>query len=114
MQEKIEERHEKSYLCYLKDSFHLPKKKPTALIWTKSDELVENPISDRMKKQITDKLLFNIPHAKQYKVTIENPDSVTNVIHDLLLENESFRQPIIVSDPIVSNSPFMCYRGSHV
>ena len=90
------------------------KKKPTALIWTKSDELVENPISDRMKKQITDKLLFNIPHAKQYKVTIENPDSVTNVIHDLLLENESFRQPIIVSDPIVSNSPFMCYRGSHV
>ncbi|WP_201591437.1 MULTISPECIES: TRAFAC clade GTPase domain-containing protein [Psychrobacter] len=90
------------------------KNKPTVLIWTKSDELAQNPISDKMKERINDKLLFNIPHAKQYRVTIENSDSVTNVLHELLIDYESFRKPIIISEPIVTNSSFMCYRGSHV
>lgn len=90
------------------------KNKPTVLIWTKSDELAQNPISDKMKERINDKLLFNIPHAKQYEVTIENSDSVTNVLHELLIDYESFRKPIIISEPIVINSSFMCYRGSHV
>ena len=90
------------------------KEKPTALILTKSDELEEKPIPEPIKTAIIAKLSRNIPHAKQYEVTIKNPDSVTNLLNDLLVDYESFRQPMIVSEPIVNNSSFMCYRGSHV
>lgn len=87
--------------------------KSTFLIWTKSDELEEKPIPEPIKSAIVAKLSRNIPHAKQYEVTIKNPDSVTNLLNDLLLDYESFRQPMIVSEPLVNNSSFMCYRGSH-
>lgn len=90
------------------------KNKPTFLVWTKTDELEKKPIPESIKETIVNKISSNIPHAKQYNVSIKDPDSVTNVLCDLLIDYESFKRVLSIKDPIIENTPFMSYRGKNV
>ncbi|WP_296243163.1 MULTISPECIES: TRAFAC clade GTPase domain-containing protein [unclassified Psychrobacter] len=89
------------------------KGKPTFLVWTKTDELENNPIPMKIKETIVDKLLKNIPHAKQHEVSIQEPDSVTNVLHALLKEHDISKNSLAITTPIIDNTSFMSYRGNN-
>ena len=83
--------------------------RPTGLVWAKSDK---QP-TEGIKKAIQRALESNIPHAKQFEVTVEDPVSFTIALESILNEvwAPTFCEPI--TEPIIGNTPFFAFRGHH-
>lgn len=83
--------------------------RPAILVWAKSDK---QPI-EGIKRAIQRALESNIPHAKEFEVTVEDPASFTKVLESILKESwcPAFCEPI--AEPIIAYTPFLAFRGHH-
>ena len=83
--------------------------RPTVLVWAKSDK---QP-TEGIKRAIQNALERNIPHAKEFEVTVEDPASFARVFESVLNEawTPKFCEPI--TEPILGSSSFLAFRGHH-
>ncbi|ALO41816.1 hypothetical protein PP2015_1304 [Pseudoalteromonas phenolica] len=83
--------------------------RPAVLVWAKSDK---QP-TEAIKRAIQSALERNIPHAKEFEVTVEDPASFARVFESVLNEawTPKFCEPI--TEPIMGSSSFLAFRGHH-
>ncbi|WP_175696935.1 TRAFAC clade GTPase domain-containing protein [Burkholderia ambifaria] len=85
------------------------KGRPVTLVWTKS----EFSVPDGIRSAIQNGLSENIPGAIERSATIKDPETLAEVVDDLVARAwQSPRMDSVVPAPQI-DSPFFAYRGQH-
>lgn len=81
--------------------------KPTILIWAKSEHQPPDGIKRAIQRALTD----NVPHAIEFKVTVEKPNTFRDALNTLLTAAWSPPKCRKIADPVIKNTPYYAFRG---
>lgn len=87
--------------------------RPVTLIWAKSDIISLQEIKPQIRESIQKALKDNIPHASEMETSHKNIASFTNALSVILDKIWMPKYAKMITEPILSDSPFFAFRGYH-
>lgn len=83
---------------------------PTAVVWTKDD--VQPP--QKVRKVLERACAEFVPHALTLRTTVNKPETIVKCFMDVISAAEHSASMTDASEPVLSNDPFLAFRGTYV
>ena len=83
---------------------------PIAAVWTKDDIQVPSQARDILERACID----FVSHADRMRTTVEIPETIAKCFMGAISAAESYASKADLSVPVLSDDPFLAFRGLHV